>query len=72
MDTWVTVSEATELSIYSREHISYLIRKGLVNAQRRGAIWLVDTESLKQYEEKMIQLGPSKHKPKAIPKGKER
>ncbi len=64
MDSWVTVSEAALLSIYSREHISYLIRKGLVNAQRRGAIWLVDMESLKQYEEKMQSLGPAKHTPK--------
>ncbi len=67
MDTWVTVSEAAALSIYSREHVSYLIRKGLVNAQRRGAIWLVDLESLKQYEEKMTTLGSKKHAPKYHP-----
>lgn len=65
MDSWVTVSEAALLSIYSREHISYLIRNGFVNAQRRGAIWLVDVESLKQYEEKMQALGPAKHTPKS-------
>lgn len=64
MESWVTVSEAAVQSIYSREHITYLVRKATIEGRRSGAIWLVNLESLKNYEEEMQKLGPHKYTPK--------
>jgi hypothetical protein len=64
MESWVTVSEAATQSTYSREHITYLVRKGFIKGRRSGAIWLVNLESLKDYETRMAELGSAKHTPK--------
>jgi len=64
MESWVTVSEAASQSIYSREHITYLVRNGFIEGRRSGAIWLINIESLKAYEARMNELGTAKHTPK--------
>lgn len=65
MESWVTVSEAASQSVYSREHITYLVRKGFIEGRRSGAIWLVNLQSLKAYEVRMSELGTAKHTPKS-------
>ncbi len=58
----VTIAEVK--SSYSHVHIVALLRKGKVKGRKSGSTWLVDPESLKEYEAKMEELGPSKHAPK--------
>ena len=68
MTTWVSVSEAASQSSFSHQHIAYLVRTQKINGRKSGAVWLVDLEALKDYEAKMQELGPQKHKPKLSPK----
>jgi hypothetical protein len=64
METWVTVAEATEKSTLSHKHISYLAREKKITSRKAGKVWLIDLESLKDYERRMSQLGTQKHSPK--------
>lgn len=64
METWVSITEATEQSSLSHQHIAYLVRNKKINGRKTGVFWLVELESLKAYEEEMKKLGPSKHSPK--------
>ena len=59
----VTVSEAQLYSGYSHNHIIYLLRTGKINGRKSGALWLVDLDSLKEYEDRMNELGTQKHDP---------
>jgi hypothetical protein len=54
---WLTVREAVELSGYSDEHITRLIRGGNLNACKVSIIWLVDRESLIVYVKKTQAAG---------------
>jgi hypothetical protein len=63
MTTWVTAGEAAVQSVYSQEHIAHLARTGKIKSRKSGAIWLVDLESLKDYESRMKELGPQKFDP---------
>jgi hypothetical protein len=62
--TWVLIAEAVEQTAYSRDHISLLIRQGKVGGRKAGGVWLVDLDSLKEYEQKMQELGAKKFTPK--------
>jgi hypothetical protein len=63
MADWVSLSEATEKSVYSHEHIALLVRSGKVAGRKSGKIWLVDLDSLKEYQAKMQDLGDKKYSP---------
>jgi hypothetical protein len=54
----ITVSEASELSGYTPQHVRLLIRQGLINARRAGGIWLVEVSSLRNYIENAPKPGP--------------
>lgn len=45
----ITVSEASEISGYTRQHVRLLVRQRLVSARRAGGIWLIETSSLRNY-----------------------
>ena len=64
MITWVSIAEAATHSSFSYAHISYLVRHQKINGRKSGNVWLVDLESLKEYEEDMQELGSKKHSPK--------
>jgi hypothetical protein len=64
MTELVTIAEATSQSSYSHVHIVWLVRTQKVKGRKSGNVWLVDLDSLKEYEAKMEALGPSKHTPK--------
>jgi hypothetical protein len=64
MANYVTVAEAASLSTYSHVHLSWLLRKGKIVGRKSGTLWLVDLDSLKEYEAKMNELGTQKHTPK--------
>lgn len=63
MANLVLIDEAAEQSTYDKNYIRYLARKGLIAGRKRGAIWLVDLESLKGYEARMQEEGTQKHTP---------
>ncbi len=60
----ITVTEAAPQSLYSHVHITHLVRTQKVRGRKSGTVWLVDLDSLKEYEEKMAKLGSAKHTPK--------
>jgi hypothetical protein len=54
----ITVSEASEVSGYTPQHIRLLIRQGFIAARRAGGIWLVDVSSLYNYIDSNPKPGP--------------
>jgi hypothetical protein len=64
----VLIRQALEHSNYTPDHIRYLIRHNLVTGQKIGAIWLVDLESLQEYERQMDEAGQAKFRPKTLDK----
>ena len=66
MAQFILIKEAAEQSKYTADHIRYLIRHKLVVGKKLGPIWLVDPESLHDYEQRMDKAGPSKHRPKSL------
>jgi len=59
----ITVSEASELSGYTPQHIRLLIRQGLIDARRAGGIWLIQASSLRSYINSNPKPGPKSNKP---------
>lgn len=66
MGTLVLIRQALEHSKYTPDHIRYLIRHKLIVGQKVGAIWLVDLESLQEYERQMDEAGLTKFRPKIL------
>jgi len=64
MDNYVSIREATSVSTLSYQHISTLARSKKIKARKSGNVWLVELESLKEYEKSMEELGSKKHNPK--------
>ena len=63
MTELITIGEATSHSSYSHVHIIYLVKKGKVKGRKSGSIWMIDLDSLKEYEQRMTELGNQKHTP---------
>ncbi len=63
MAEWVTTSEAAGQTSYAHEHLNWLARKGKVKARKSAGVWLIDLDSLKEYEQRMKELGSQKHSP---------
>lgn len=59
----ITVSEASQLSGYTAQHVRLLIRQGLINARRAGGIWLIEASSLRSYLESNPKPGPKSQQP---------
>lgn len=63
MPNLMLVEQAAKESQYHPDHIRYLARKGLIRGEKHGGIWLVDLDSLKEYESVMNAEGTQKHTP---------
>ncbi len=63
MSQLVLIKIAVQETGYSSPHISLLLRKGLVQGEKIGGIWLVDLESIKAYMAAMNELGNQKFDP---------
>ena len=59
----VLIAESVEESNYTVQHISLLLRKGLIKGRKVGRIWLVDLDDLRRYESEMNELGTKRHDP---------
>jgi hypothetical protein len=65
MGALVLIAKAVEESNYTTAHIRLLLRRGLIKGEKQGAIWLVDLDSLKSYEQQMNELGDARHDPRS-------
>lgn len=63
MPNLVLVEQAAKESEYHPDHIRYLVRKKLIQGEKHGGIWLIDLDSLKEYEAAMNEQGAHKHTP---------
>lgn len=63
MPNLVLVEQATLESAYNADHIRYLVRKGFIKGEKHGGIWLIDLDSLKEYETRMKSEGTKKFDP---------
>jgi hypothetical protein len=59
----VLIGQAAQESGYAADHIRYLARKGFIRGEKHGGIWLIDLDSLKEYEARMQAEGTQKHTP---------
>jgi hypothetical protein len=60
----ITIREAVSQSTLSYQQISNLARKGRIKSRKSGSVWIIDIESLEEYEQEMAELGNKKHSPK--------
>lgn len=63
MPNLVLVEQAAQESSYNSDHIRYLARKGFIQGQKHGGTWLIDLDSLKDYEQRMKEEGAKKFDP---------
>lgn len=61
MANLVLIEQAVKESEYDRNHIAYLARKGFIRGEKHGGVWLIDLNSLKEYEARMKEEGTQKH-----------
>jgi hypothetical protein len=59
----VLIEQAAKESAYDRNYIRYLARKGFIQGEKHGGTWLVDLDSLKDYEAQMKAVGSKKFDP---------
>jgi len=64
MANLVLLTQAAHESIYTVEHLRYLVRKQKVKGEKHGGIWLIDLDDLERYEQAMEALGSKKFTPK--------
>ena len=60
---WITAKEAAELTGYADAHLRLLIRRGHLQATKRGGAWFIRKQDVLAYAEEMKQLGSAKHDP---------
>lgn len=63
MSNLVLIEQAAQQSTYDRNYIRYLARKGFIESEKHGGIWLVNLDSLKEYEARMQNEGSKKYDP---------
>ena len=63
MSELVLITIAVQKTGYSTPHIALLLRQGKIKGEKIGGIWLVDLDSLKEYEASMKELGSKKFDP---------
>ena len=60
---YVSVEEAAEITDYDPEYIRRLLRQKKIKAEKKGTMWWIDLESLKEYKKQMDSLGTDKYFP---------
>ena len=63
MANLVLIEQALKESTYDKNHIAYLARKGYIVGEKHGGVWLIDLDSLKEYEAQMQEEGAKKYDP---------
>ncbi|HMN26872.1 MAG TPA: hypothetical protein PKE45_01865 [Caldilineaceae bacterium] len=62
----VLIHEALEHTDYTADHIRNLLSRGAIEGKKVGWVWLVDLESLQEYERRMKEAGDAKYRPKSL------
>lgn len=60
---YVSTKEASELTGYSIQYIQRLLRQGKIKAEKKGGMYWINLESVKEYKRKMDSLGSEKYSP---------
>ena len=60
---WITTTEAAELTGYAAAYFRQLIKRGRLQAQKRGRDWFLNKMEVLAYAEEMQRLGPRKYNP---------
>jgi hypothetical protein len=63
MANLVLIAKALEVSKYTDRHIRMLLKQNKVKGEKQGGVWLVDLDSLKEYESQMEKQGSQKFDP---------
>lgn len=61
---YVSVEEAAQITGYSEQYVRRLLRQKRVNAVKKGPMYWIELESLKEYKREMDVLGREKHDPR--------
>jgi len=62
-ERWITTREAASLLDVSIQHVSWLLRHGIIQGEKFGFFWLVDRDSVGTYAATERKRGP---KPKDV------
>lgn len=57
---YISVDEAADITEYAKDHIRRLVRQKKIKATKKGLMWWIELESLKEYKQKMDELGNDK------------
>ena len=60
---WITTREAAELTGYAAAYFRQLIKRGRLQARKRGRDWFLDKAEILAYAETMDRLGKKKYDP---------
>jgi excisionase family DNA binding protein len=60
---WITTAEAAELTGYASAYFRQLIKRGRLQAKKRGRDWFLKRAEVLAYAEEMKQLGRTKYDP---------
>jgi excisionase family DNA binding protein len=58
--TWPTVTEASKRLGINGSYIRRLLSSGRIRGQQKGTTWIIDPESLRQYEATRRPIGKKK------------
>lgn len=61
MPDLVLIDQAVKFTEYEKNYLRYLVRKGFVRGEKHGGTWLIDLDSLKEYETRRKAEGTQKH-----------
>lgn len=61
---FITTEEGQELTGFTREHITRLVRAGKVKGRRFGWVWQVDKESLLEYTKQAERNSDGRYGPR--------
>ena len=60
---WITTKEAAELTGYATAYFRQLIKRGRLEAHKRGRDWFLNRAEVLAYAEEMRRLGREKYNP---------
>jgi hypothetical protein len=67
----VLIEQAVKESGYDKNYIGFLARKGFIKGEKHGGTWLIELDSLKEYEAQMKKVGTKKFDPTKYKKDSE-
>ena len=60
---YVSVEEASKITGYAITYIRQLLRENKIEAEKKGTMWWINLDSLKEYKTEMDRLGSEKYSP---------